>query len=456
MPQKYIFYFSALCLSLVGPLFAEVPTQALSFDTDIKIFDATSSQISKIRRAEEHIKRVVATQEFKDAVINHTYNGVKRFVDNNGLTNAQIYQKILDGAETLNGLKNNTMDLEVEMYYENSNTVGYTMTGSKRIWANTKYYNNYTSVDVTGNLMHEWLHKLGFKHAVSYSRSRDFSVPYAIGDIMVRLAGTDVGYITAVQNLTLSEGSGSVTLKWDPAVSAAGIDEYKVYRRLDGSSTIYLQTTTTSLAYTQSKPSKGATYYVRAYDNNGRTAKSPEIRYDVILKAPTDLSLSQGSTSVTLRWSPATSSGGVDEYRVYRQLDGSSTVYYQGSTTGLSYTQSKPSKGATYYIRAVDNGGQTAKSNTVRLKAITAPTNLTLSKTTTSVVLNWDAGTALAGVKEYRIYRRLSTSSTIYLQATTTGLSYTQARPSSNATYYVRTVDRPGATAKSAEVLFIR
>lgn len=167
---------------------AAVPTLAMTFDTNVTPIGTTSSQEAKIQAAENKIKDVVGSEEFRTAVLNHTYNGKKTFVDNGGLTNAQIYQKILEGAEKLQPSKNNRMDMSVKLYYQNSSTVGYTTTGSKTINMNTKYFNKYSSSGVSHNMMHEWLHKLGFKHAVNYSTSRNYSVPYAIGNLMGKLA----------------------------------------------------------------------------------------------------------------------------------------------------------------------------------------------------------------------------------------------------------------------------
>lgn len=184
-------FFSAALL--VGVIFAKVstaavPTLAMTFDTNVTPIGTTSSQEAKIQAAEHKIKAVIASDEFRTAILNHTYNGKKTFVDNGGLSNAQIYQIILDGAEKLQPSKNNAMDLSVKLYYQNSSTVGYTTTNSKTINMNTKFFNKYTSSGVSHNMMHEWLHKLGFKHAVNYSNSRDYSVPYAIGNLMGKLA----------------------------------------------------------------------------------------------------------------------------------------------------------------------------------------------------------------------------------------------------------------------------
>lgn len=161
-----------------------VPKAALTFDDNVQLIDMTSAQAAKFERAIEIIKSVVATEEFRTRILNHTYNGVKKFVDNNGMTNSQIYNAILDGAEKLSPSKNNTMDLEVVLYTASNNVVGYTYPNVTKIWVNTKYFNTYTAAGVAHNLMHEWLHKLGFGHDANATSSRPYSVPYAIGYIV--------------------------------------------------------------------------------------------------------------------------------------------------------------------------------------------------------------------------------------------------------------------------------
>lgn len=165
----------------VGPILNGLPNEAYTFYTNIDFINTTPTQQEKFDKAVDIIKKVIATEEFRELVINHTYNGSKTYVDNGGFSNAQIYQKILDGAEGLFPVKNNTMDMGVELYYAATSTVGYTYSNTTQIWVNTKYFNTNAVTGVASNLMHEWLHKLGFRHASSYSVSRDYSVPYAIG-----------------------------------------------------------------------------------------------------------------------------------------------------------------------------------------------------------------------------------------------------------------------------------
>lgn len=166
---------------------AAVPTLATTFSTDVYVYNGTSSQRDKIDRAETKIRNVIRSEEFRLRVLNHTYGGVKRFVDNQGLTNSQIYYRILKGAEKLSPAEDNEMDLKIKTYYENSSTVGYTSTSSTFINMNTKFLNSYTVAETAKTMVHEWLHKLGFSHAAFYSTSRDYSVPYGVGRIIKEL-----------------------------------------------------------------------------------------------------------------------------------------------------------------------------------------------------------------------------------------------------------------------------
>lgn len=164
--------------------------QAISAQIDAKVLmvNFPAPEEKKVYEAVELIKKVVASSEFKERILNHTYQGKKIFVDNNGLTNEQIYQLIVEGAETMNPTKNGRMDVELELYEQSGRTIGYTYPHTPRIWINTKFFKRYNPVQVADNLFHEWLHKLGFDHSQKYSNSRNYSVPYAIGYLVEELA----------------------------------------------------------------------------------------------------------------------------------------------------------------------------------------------------------------------------------------------------------------------------
>ncbi len=167
-----------------------VPTAALNFEVNVKMYSFNATQEDKIYAAADLIKKVVATDEFKNKILNHVFKGKKTFANNGRLSNAQIYKKILEGSEKLNPGNNNAMDLELELYSDQSTVVGYTLPSTLRVWMNTKYFNANNAYKVTDNMMHEWLHKIGFDHDFDSTAARPYSVPYAVGYIVRDLAKT--------------------------------------------------------------------------------------------------------------------------------------------------------------------------------------------------------------------------------------------------------------------------
>jgi hypothetical protein len=162
---------------------------ALSWGANLKLVNFDKSQEEKIKGAVSLIKRVITSQVFRDKVLNYQYQGKKKFVDNLGLSNEEIYLKILEGTEQVGITKrNNVMDVELELYNQTTNTIGYTYPDTPRIWINKKYFTRFSHAKVAHNLMHEWMHKLGFIHETYWSKERDHSVPYAIGALVEEIA----------------------------------------------------------------------------------------------------------------------------------------------------------------------------------------------------------------------------------------------------------------------------
>jgi hypothetical protein len=93
-----------------------VPPEALLFNTNLSFVNFASTDIEKAQHAADLVKRVIHTQEFKDAIIGFTYNGENTFANNNGLTNLQIYDRIIIAAEALTPAHNYVLDAELMLY----------------------------------------------------------------------------------------------------------------------------------------------------------------------------------------------------------------------------------------------------------------------------------------------------------------------------------------------------
>lgn len=151
---------------------------------NIELVGFTLEQEEKMLDALERLKLAVNSIRFEELVIAHSYQGEQVYIDNNGLSNTEVYQVIMDGAETLTPELDNEIDLVVNLYYSNNSTVGYTYENSKEIWINQKFFDINSQAQIAGNILHEWTHKLGFKHDFYSTNTRNYSVPYAVGDMI--------------------------------------------------------------------------------------------------------------------------------------------------------------------------------------------------------------------------------------------------------------------------------
>ncbi len=148
-------------------------------------FDQNSRK--KLDSAFEVLEEIVNSDMFKDRVINFKNSkGERKFASNKGLTNEEIYQKFMEGRETLQQNTPGEMNFFLKLYNRPwSRVIGYTTGDTNVININWKYFKNYKPGDVASNLAHEWIHKIGFDHV---SAKEYDSVPYAIGYIVQDMA----------------------------------------------------------------------------------------------------------------------------------------------------------------------------------------------------------------------------------------------------------------------------
>jgi hypothetical protein len=146
----------------------------------------SNTDLERLEQARVILENVLNTEEFKQKVLHFTYLGEETFVQNNGYSNLEVYNLIMAGAEQYPKQTpvNHLMDLYTELYYGSSGVIGYTNPSVPTIYMNNYYFSDYTPGEIAGNLIHEWLHKLGFDHDYNSTARRPYTVPYAIGYII--------------------------------------------------------------------------------------------------------------------------------------------------------------------------------------------------------------------------------------------------------------------------------
>jgi hypothetical protein len=160
------------------------PVQGQQLGINIIKQNFNEQQTTKMDDAIERLLIVINSEEFKEKVLAHTFNGERTFSLNNGLTNEEIYEQIMSGIEVLNKELDYEMDVDVTLYYKAGSTVGYTYANTNRTWINSKFFNGFRPSQIVANVTHEWTHKIGFGHTSNNSPSRPYTVPYGIGSII--------------------------------------------------------------------------------------------------------------------------------------------------------------------------------------------------------------------------------------------------------------------------------
>ncbi len=95
---------------------------------------------------------------------------------------------MMEAAESLPAqtAPNHVLDFWAATYYTRKGVIGYTNQSTKTVYMNTRFLNmsDYTAGDVAANILHEWMHKLGFDHDFNSTGRRPCSVPYGSGNIV--------------------------------------------------------------------------------------------------------------------------------------------------------------------------------------------------------------------------------------------------------------------------------
>ncbi|MET7775508.1 PA14 domain-containing protein [Streptomyces mirabilis] len=266
--------------------------------------------------------------------------------------------------------------------------------------------------------------------------------------------GTSVAY---------DKATGQAKLTWakNKELDLAG---YRVYRRLQGSTTWSKPATTTATSYTDTTvPATGDTYYyeVRAHDRagNGSTGTADQAVTTVdrtALAAPAGLIATSLSRGLQLDWNGVT---GAVSYRVYRATSENGVYARVGSTDKLSYLDTSALESVAYYYRVtvLDAAGNESARSVAAVgerEDLTPPpavTGLTVTPTEYGFELEWDKNPA-ADLGRYTVYRGelwgdegeeqvCAGTLTEYLSADTTSYSYTTRPDGDRVCFFIDAID---------------
>ncbi len=165
-----------------------LPAWALEVElNDAQGFSQRQTQL--LNQAVVAVNQVINSENFKQSVLNHTYQGKKQFVQSDGLDNEQVYQKIMEAAEIYPKVSpvDGLMDMTLQVYWPRwrwSSAVAYTNWNTATLFISGRYLGWAKVSDLANTIVHEWVHKLGFEHDYNSTARRPYSVPYAIGDIV--------------------------------------------------------------------------------------------------------------------------------------------------------------------------------------------------------------------------------------------------------------------------------
>jgi len=141
----------------------------------------TNERKEKIEQVAVEMHQIVNSRIFQDKV--HTMKKWGETSKYKDASNQRIYKMIMDGAETLDPIVDNEMDIFIDDYFSWRRVIGYTKKNIKTIFVNTRYFDKRGTKLIGSNIMHEYGHKLGFGHDFYATDRRPFSICYQLNNI---------------------------------------------------------------------------------------------------------------------------------------------------------------------------------------------------------------------------------------------------------------------------------
>ena len=169
------------------------------FKVTVEVSNFTEKEEYMLADATNLMARALGDPMFKEYCLNYSYEiakykwvwlkkvkwteTVKGFYNVNGLSQFQVYEKVMKGEEVLS---EDGEDNEADIFLKIDRTdkpgvLGYTYASDIYQYIYSRVFREYGVNTVAGNLCHEWVHKLGFSHKNVPSSRKKHTAPYTIG-----------------------------------------------------------------------------------------------------------------------------------------------------------------------------------------------------------------------------------------------------------------------------------
>lgn len=176
------------------------PISANPVNFDIHdLINFSEEQLTILRKLLLEVCPMFTDERFREAVCNYSwvetyrkwfkkYSIPHNTYQGTNLTNEQVYEKLISGADSINPIQDRDIDISLTLYFKNNSVIGYTYPSTTMIWVNSKFFNYRLKTregraGVVANIVHEYMHKVGFDHSYKWTAVRQHSVPYAVGNI---------------------------------------------------------------------------------------------------------------------------------------------------------------------------------------------------------------------------------------------------------------------------------
>lgn len=230
----------------------------------------------------------------------------------------------------------------------------------------------------------------------------------------------------------------TIQLRWDKVANA---DTYAIYRKAPTSKTFTrYKSTTNNITNITVTTGKKYQFYIRAYNDQGRSAIGKTVTKTTNLKGNIKLSLEKiGKTRFELRWNKV---DGATRYIIYRKRN--QETYKKVLTLDgkkRSYVTNYLPKGTySFIVRAARYDSKDRvlgnKSNEVSGTSIYTTPKLSVTKSAANAFkISWSK---VEGVQYYRLYRATSKNGKYALMKTTTSTSYINKSLTKGKTYYYK------------------